>query len=294
MKLPLPKVSIIIVNYNQPLVTCECLNSLREVNYRNKEIFVVDNGSLPENRVNVIDYPEVNFIQSERNLGFAGGNNLAIEQSNGDYILLLNNDTEVPSDFIEPLLNTFVEYPDAGIVSPKIIFYNENRLIQYAGTEAINPFTCRGHTIGYKEKDEGQHNHLMKTDLAHGACMMIKREVVNKIGKLCEDFFLYYEEYDYCEMAKNAGFTIYFNGFSHILHKESVSVGRFSPLKSYYMAKNRVLFARRNFKGVKKLISLIYYFTLAFPKKVITESLSGHSKNSVATIKGAFRNFRPL
>ncbi|MBL0051954.1 MAG: glycosyltransferase family 2 protein [Bacteroidetes bacterium] len=247
-----PKVSIITINFNQADVTRECLNSLRKVTYPNLEIFLVDNASAPENRLLQSEYPEVIFIQSDKNLGFTGGNNLAMKVATGDFILLLNNDTEVPADFLEPLLKTFVDHPDAGIVSPKIIFFNSENLIQYAGTTAINPYTCCGHTIGYKETDNGQYNEVRKTDLAHGACMLIKREVMNKIGMLHDRFFIYYEEYDYCEMTKRAGFSIYYNGLTYILHKESVSVGKFSPFKAHYMAKNRVLFARRNFTGWKK------------------------------------------
>lgn len=286
-----PKVSIITINFNQADVTRDCLNSLRSVTYPNLEIFLVDNASAPENRILQTEYPEVILIQSNKNLGFTGGNNLAMKVATGDFILLLNNDTEVPADFLEPLLKTFIDYPDAGIVSPKIIYFNTDKLIQYAGTTAINPYTCRGHTIGYKETDNGQYDEVRKTDLAHGACMLIKRAVMDKIGMLHDRFFIYYEEYDYCEMTKRAGFFIYYNGLTYILHKESVSVGKFSPFKAHYMAKNRVLFARRNFTGWKKAVSLSYYFLLALPKNIISEAFAGRSKNSVAMVKGAFRNF---
>jgi GT2 family glycosyltransferase len=291
MKNKFPKVYIITINFNQADVTRECLNSLRKITYSNVEIFLVDNASATENRLLQSEYPEVIFIQSEKNLGFTGGNNLAMNVATGDFILLLNNDTEVPPDFLEPLLKTFADHPDAGIVSPKIIYFHTDKLIQYAGTNAINPYTCRGYTIGYKETDKGQYNEVRKTDLAHGACMLIKREVLDKVGMLHDKFFIYYEEYDYCEMAKRAGFSIYYNGFTYILHKESVSVGKFSPFKAHYMAKNRVLFARRNFTGWKKAVSLSYYFMLALPKNIISEAFAGRSKNSLAMIKGALRNF---
>lgn len=291
MKNNFPKISIITVNFNQAEVTQECLHSLRKISYTNTEIFVVDNASDLNQRIDPSEFPEVTFLQSEKNLGFAGGNNLAIEKAKGDFILLLNNDTIVPTDFLQPLIQTFKDHPDAGIVSPKIIYFNSNNLIQYAGTVAINPITCRGRTIGYKATDNGQYNMEYKTDLSHGACMLIKREVFEKIGLLESKYFLYYEEYDFCEMAKRAGFTIYFNGLSHILHKESVSVGKLSPLKAYYMAKNRVLFARRNFRNIEKLISISFYFFIAFPKNVFIETISGRYKNSLATIRGAFRNF---
>jgi GT2 family glycosyltransferase len=291
MKQNLPKVSIILVNYNQPKVTYECLESIAKLTYPSLEIWVVDNNSKFENRIEPALYKDINYIQSESNLGFAGGNNLAIKRCTGDYILLLNNDTEVEADLIEKLLQTFDSYPDAGIVSPKILFYNTADTIQYAGTGAINPLTCRGNTNGYKEKDEAQYDFVCKTELSHGACMMIKRAVIDKIGILSEAFFLYYEEYDYCEIAKKTGFSIYYTGLTKIYHKESVSVGKSSPLKSFYMAKNRILFAKRNFNSWQMIISLAYYLLLALPKNILTETVKGRFNNSLASLKGAFYGF---
>lgn len=285
-----PEVSVILVNYNQPGVTAECLESLRQVRSVSMEIFVVENGCRPEGLLDASHFPEVHVIHSEKNLGFAGGNNLAIREALGEYILLLNNDTEVTPDFLLPMLETMRTQEDAGIVSPKILFYHSDKRIQYAGTIAINPFTCRGRTIGYGEKDETQYDDVRKTDLAHGACMLIRRDVIGQIGALSEEYFLYYEEYDFCERAKRFGYTIFYNGQAKIFHKESTSVGKLSPLKAYFMAKNRVLFARRNFKGWEKVLSISYYFLLALPKNLLTESLSGRYKNSWATLKGALRN----
>lgn len=290
MNTNLPKVSIILVNYNQPEVTYECLKSIKTLEYPNYEVWVVDNDSKIEKRIDPLLFQDVNYIQSDTNLGFSGGNNLAIKRCSGDYILLLNNDTEVEAKLLNILLDTFQKHPEAGIVSPKIVFYQTNT-IQYAGTGAINPLTCRGKTIGYKETDLGQFDQIHKTDLSHGACMMIKREVIEKIGLLSEEYFLYYEEYDFCEMAKKAGFEIYFNGLTKIFHKESTSVGKLSPLKSYYMSKNRVLFAKRNFKGWQKVSSMAYYYLLALPKNVLVETLRGRYNNSRASLRGAFDSF---
>ena len=287
-----PKVSIITINYNQADVTMYCLDSLQKLSYPNLEIFLVDNNSELNKRVNIEKFPNIQYIQSDINLGFAGGNNLAMKVATGDYILLLNNDTVVNEGFLEPLLKTLIDHPDAGIVSPKVIYFNSDDIIQYAGTTAINPFTCRGHTIGYKEVDNGQHDVVCKTELAHGSCMLIKRSVMEDIGLLHEQFFMYYEEFDYCENAKRAGYSIYFNGLSYILHKESVSIGKYSPMKAYFMAKNRILFARRNFKGWEKVISITYYVCIALPKNVISQLLIGRFANGKAMVRGAMRNLK--
>ena len=119
---PKPKVSIITVNYNQAEVTCDMLDSLRMVTWPNLEIFVVDNASTKDASYIADKYPEVSYLRSEVNLGFAGGNNIAADKATGDYVLLLNNDTIVTPNFLEPLISTFEKHQKAGIVSPKIVF----------------------------------------------------------------------------------------------------------------------------------------------------------------------------
>jgi hypothetical protein len=290
MNKKMPLVSIVLVNYNQPEVTEACLLSLEKISYKEVEVFVVDNGSKVDNLIDESKFPGVHFIRSEKNLGFAGGNNLALRIAKGDYLMLLNNDTEVPADFLQPLVETFNRFPDAGIVSPKIKFFYSDNLIQYAGTSEINPFTCSGSTFGYKEFDDGRYDTENKTDLAHGACMIFSRKLMDEIGYLPEEYFIYYEEYDYCMMARRAGYSIYYNGLSWIRHKQSVSVGVFSPLKAYYMAKNRILFVKRNFKPFQKVISLSYYYLLALPKSIVNETFAGRHRNSLAILKGATGN----
>lgn len=282
------KVSIITVNYNQAALTEKLLYSLRACNYDHLEIFVVDNASQEDASCLQELFPEIIFIRSEINLGFAGGNNLALERSTGDAVLLINNDTEVRPGFLEPLVETLLMRPDIGIVSPKIIFYDSDNLIQYAGTSAINTFTCRGTTRGYLEKADGNYNTVEETGLCHGACMLIRREVITAIGLLDPSYFLFYEEYDYCERAKRAGFLMYYNGTSSILHKQSMSVGKNTPLKAFYMSRNRIYFARRNFHLPARISSLLFYYAIALPKNVLSEWLKGRPENSRALLRGAF------
>ncbi|MDQ3292495.1 MAG: glycosyltransferase family 2 protein, partial [Bacteroidota bacterium] len=240
-----PLVSIISVNYNQARITCEMLASLRQITYPNIEVIVVDNAS-PTDSPEVIKelYPEVNLIRSTQNLGYAGGNNLGILQAKGKYLFFLNNDTEVEPGFLEPLVEFFEKNPEAGIASPKIKYFDSNDIIQYAGSTGINPWTGRSKTIGQHEPDLGQHNASTVTNLADGAAMMIPMEVIRKVGLMPEIYFLYYEEHDWCEMIKRAGYSCHYIAESAILHKESMSVGKISVLKTYYMNRNRLLFIR--------------------------------------------------
>jgi len=265
-----PLVSVISVNYKQTEVTAMLLDSLREITYKNIEIIIVDNGSGQNlERFLSLTYPEVKIVLSEDNLGFAGGNNLGIRMAKGKYCLFLNNDTEVAPDFLEPIIQELEQNPNIGIASPKIIYFNSGGLIQYAGSDGIGKLTGRGSKTGHLLKDEGQFSYVKETKLAHGAAMAVPFEVIKKVGMLPELFFLYYEEHDWCEMIKRAGFKVFYIGTSTIFHKESVSVGRQSTLKTYYMARNRLLFMRRNTQGIEFLVSLLFFIFLAIPNNTI-------------------------
>lgn len=265
------RVSIITVNYNQVALTCALLDSLKKVTYPDVEVVVVDNGS-PEDATPVItkNYPNVKFVRSNENLGFAGGNNLGIKESTGKYLLFLNNDTEVDPGFLEPLVALFETNPKAGAASSKLIYYNSDNIIQYVGSTSLNPFTGRNKRVGFMEKDMGQHDQLKETDLAHGAAMMVPRSVIEKAGLMADFFFLYYEEIDWCERIKKAGYKIYVVPASKVYHKESMSVGKKSTLKTYYMTRNRVLFMRRNTTGITKASWLLFFISVTLPKHFLT------------------------
>lgn len=266
-----PRVSIVTINYNQLQVTCELLSSLRNVTYPDVEIIIVDNFSEEDPSAIISqNYPEVKLIRSQRNLGFAGGNNLGINASTGKYLLFLNNDTEVDPGFLEPMVSLFEKNPNAGAASSKLIYHNSGNIIQYAGSTCINPFTGRSKRTGYMEKDNGQYDKLCETDLAHGAAMMVPRKIIDEIGLMPEFFFLYYEEVDWCESIKTAGYKIYFVPEAKVYHKESMSVGKNSTLKTYYMTRNRLLFMRRHTRGTIKLFWFIFFITFSLPKNALT------------------------
>ncbi|MFD3000928.1 glycosyltransferase family 2 protein [Pontibacter toksunensis] len=288
-----PLVSIISVNYNQASVTCEMLESLCQATYPNIEIIVVDNAS-PTDDPAIIEerYPTVKLLRSSSNLGYAGGNNLGIQQAKGKYLLFLNNDTEVDPGFLEPLVELFESNPQAGVASPKIIYYGTDKLIQYAGSSGINPWTGRSKGIGSHEKDNGQYSVSRQTALADGAAMMVPKKVIDQVGVMPELYFLYYEELDWCEMIKRAGYTCHYVADATIYHKESVSVGKFSVLKTYYMNRNRLLFIRRNVKGWAFLTSTTIFLMAAIPKKAIGHSFRREWKHLLALGRGLWWNLQ--
>ena len=254
-----PLVSIITVNYRQTDVTCELLASLEKISYKNIEVWVVDNqsdGGL-KNKVSTL-FPYVNIIESKKNLGFAGGNNLAITQANGKYLMFLNNDTEVFSDFLEPLIEVMETNKKVGICASKLHYFHHPDTIQYAGSSDLHPFKIQSFAIGYGEKDSGQYDTPKSTSLAHGAAMMVRASVIKEVGLMPEEFFLYYEEIDWCLKIRDAGYQIYFVPQSLVLHKESISVGKQSAIQVYYKTRNRILLARKWRKGLGKWVSLTY------------------------------------
>ena len=269
-----PLVSIISINYKQASVTCEMLASLQHITYLNVEIIVVDNAS-PEKEVQPIadQFPQVTLIRSTENLGFAGGNNLGIAVAKGKYLLFLNNDTEVTPGFLEPLVEVFETTPSAGVASPKLIFYGTDDLIQYAGCSDINPWTGRSVTVGLLEKDQGQYNTSSETSLAHGAAMMVPMKLIAKVGLMPALYFLYYEELDWCQMIKRAGYHCRYVANSTVYHKESASVGQGSVLRTYYMYRNRLLFMRRNATGVQFWSGALFFLFVAVPKQGLLFSL---------------------
>ena len=278
--------SFITVNYNGLDDTCALIDSIPFND--EMEVIVVDNASLhDEAKVIAERYPSVRVIRSERNLGFAGGNNLGIKAAQGRYIYLINNDTELTSDsHIEHLLSRLSSSRSVGMVCPKIRFAWGNHLIQFAGYTPLSPITLRNHAIGCGESDNGQYDTPHPTPYAHGAAMMVKREAVVAAGLMPECYFLYYEELDWSMMIRRAGYDIWYEPASTIYHKESRSTGQDSPLKTYYLTRNRLLFAHRNMGGLRRHLAYIWLVCIAGVKNMVKHTLGGHPALAKATWRG--------
>ena len=281
-----PLVSIITVNYNQSEVTIEFLKSLKLCNYDNIEIWVVDNASPNDNpdKLKAL-FPEINLIKTKENLGFAGGNNVAVKQAKGKYLLFINNDTEVPPDFLQPMVMLLEENPEIGMVSPKIHYYHTENTFQYAGFTPINPITIRNHAIGFGELDKGQYDHTVPTGSIFGAAMLVPKKVVDEVGMMDEIFFLYYEEHDWAARIERAGYKLYFDGRSVVKHKESISTVKDSPFQIFYINRGRILYARRNNRGLTKLLSLIFLYFISMPKIMLVYAIKGRTDLSNAVYK---------
>lgn len=286
--------SIISVNFNQPEVTLAFLHSVKNNTIGIPiELILVDNGSKEDHAAAFIAaYPELIYLRSEQNLGFAGGNNLGINIATGDFLLLLNNDTEISPNLITELGETLDQHEDIGIISPLILYYDQPDTIQYAGFTEMNYLTARNKGIGNMEVNLGQYDQdSRETGFCHGAAMMCRRADLNTVGLMAENYFLYYEELDWCEHFKRAGKKIWFTGKTRIYHKESMSVGKESIIKTYFMTRNRMLFIRRNTGLLNTLLFSCFYIGVACPKQIFIYLKKGRTDLIKWVIKGILWNF---
>ena len=248
------RLSIITVNYNGLKDTCELIDSIPF--NKNLEVIVVDNASKEDEASAISEkYPLINVIRSDKNLGFAGGNNLGIKEAKGKYILLINNDTYFKEFNIEPLIKRLESSDKIGIVCPKLRFAWGNNPIQFTGYSPLSTITLRNKAIGFSEEDKGQYETAHPSPYAHGAAMLIKREAIEKVGLMPECFFLYYEEIDWSLMFTRASYEIWYDPACTVYHKESQTTGQNSPLRTYYITRNRLLLVKRNYKGITKYLS---------------------------------------
>ena len=278
-------ISIITINYNGLEDTCALIESIPFC--KDMEVIVVDNAS-QQDEASIIQnkYPQVKVIRSPKNLGFAGGNNLGIKEAKGKYIFFVNNDTVFKEFNLQSLIDRLESSPKIGIVCPKIRFAWSNNPIQFAGYTPLSKITIRNQAIGFVEEDHGQYNTAHITPYAHGAAMLIKREAIEKVGLMPECFFLYYEELDWSMMFTRAGYEIWYEPACTIYHKESQSTGQNSPLRTYYITRNRLLLVKRNWHGIYKYLAYLYLTCLVVPRDMIKYLIKGRHDLSKAVLKG--------
>lgn len=270
---------IILVNYNSDENIGLCLSSIKNLrrDTYSLEVVIVDNKS-KENSLLFLkkfiksEIPYAKLIESKKNMGFSGGNNIGINyavKNNADYVILLNPDTKVDKNLVEELLSEMEKDNQVGIVVPKIYFekgfefhkekYTKDQLgkvIWYAGGK-IDWDNVIGFHRGVDEVDKEQYDTILETELATGCCMLVKTEIFKKVGLLDERYFLYYEDADFSMRVKKSGYRIQFVPKAVLWHKNAGSTGGSgSDLQDYFITRNRMLFAR-TYASVKSKLSLI-------------------------------------
>ena len=272
-----PLVDIIIVNYNNALDTIECVKSLNRITYDNYHVIIVDNGS-SDSSVEVLckeqDIVKYDLICLEDNKGFSAGNNAGIQyamQQEAQYVLLLNNDTLVQPDFLTEMIVYLEGHEGCDAAIGKIYYADYPHRIWYAGGK-LNMLTGKAKHCGYgKEELSFKEEKPSEVTFATGCCICLKASVINDVGFLDEDYFLYEEDSDYCYRMLRKGKHIIYIPSSIIYHKVSASTGAVSPLTQYYTSRNRFLFISKNFEGINKVVAFIYSYLLMIKRCIYRE-----------------------
>jgi len=250
-----PKVSVVILNFNRPEYTVACVHSVLESTYANIEIIVVDNCSeisslgLLKKKIETLG---VRLIQIERNLGYSGGNNIGILHSTGKYILILNDDVVIDNRLVDGLVDIAEKENTIGIIGPAIYRYGSNELWFYP-SEIL--------------KTNGA---VVDVPIVVGAALMIKRDVVKRIGLLDENYYMYHEESDWCVRARDQGYRTVCAPKLRVWHKVQEQGICYAPHWAYYFHRNFFLFAARHCMTKGEAIRflfrhLVWYKSKSFP-----------------------------
>lgn len=260
-------ISIITVNYNGWQDTCELINSLKRYEtYSTYEVIVVDNASRGDDVICLRSaHPDILVVESEKNLGFAGGNNLGYRYAKGKYIFFLNNDMVIKAPILAPLVRC-LEEGYAG-VSPCIQFLYKPERIQYYGYRDLTPITLKHTTESFDVSRREDFLHPSETEVLHGGAMMVRRDVIERVGTMTEVYFLFFEEFDWSHCIRRAGYSLYYEPASVVYHKESMTVKPQTFVREYYLTRARMIYARRNCLGIDRLLSCLYQLLLAAPKR---------------------------
>jgi GT2 family glycosyltransferase len=291
-----PKVFVVLLNWKGREDTLACLDSLKLSDYPNLEIVVVDQGS-QDGLVELLGRrePGVKLIANERNLGFTGGNNQGIDcalGSGADYIFLLNNDTVVDRQCISELVRVAEECTGVGALGPKIYHYHQPDLIWSAG--GIVDFTENvGSMRGYGCIDKGQFDQLAEVDFISGCAVMVRKETIDTVGLLNEEFYpIYYEDTDWGMRIQAVGYTNVVVPSAKIWHKVSASMGGdYSPTSKYLMGHHAVVFMRE-YATWYQWTKWFVWAVLSLPFLYFLHAFRGEGRSVWAKALGIWHGFR--
>ena len=231
-----PLVSVIVLNYNAGELLLNCIESIKKSAYKNLEIIVVDNISTDKSqKICKEKYPDIKLIQNDENFGYCEGNNIGIREAEGDYIIILNPDTIVESNWIEALISAYNKFGE-GLYQPKHLSLNEKTVYMSAGN-MLNIFGF-GYAREKGNKDENQFNKIEEIGYASGTCLFTSSAVLKKVGLFDPFIFLYHDDLDLGWRASQLGIKSYYVPTSLIYHAESYSL-KWSAEKFYWLERNR-------------------------------------------------------
>ena len=240
-----PKVFAITLNWNGKYLLDDCLSSLLAMEYPNFEVVMVDNGST-DSSVEFVryKYPQVHTIETGRNLGYSGGFNIGLDyvfnKKEAEYVLVINNDVKVDKKVVSELVKVAETDEKIGFVTGKVYYFDRPDVLQTVGKKE-DPVRWNGEHIGNRERDAGQYDAVSERAFADDISNLVRRKMYKKTGGYDTTFFLQSEEYDWQARAKNLGYKIMYTPHAKIWHKESMTLGKQSPLKAFYDARNPML-----------------------------------------------------
>jgi len=263
----LPRVAVVVVNWNNLQDTVRCLESLLRSDYPAFQAIVVDNGSSGDDVARLRERfgETVQVIPLGRNLGFAGGCNVGIQEAlaqGADYVLLLNNDALVAPDCLRELVRAARARPDAAALCPKIYHLDRPGVIQSAGGR-VSAWRGRSYQVGRDEPDRGQYDEPAERDYTDGACMLMSRPAIEAVGLLDEEYFAYWEETDWCDRARSRGFKCYYVPTARAWHRGITSFS--SQRYRYLYRRSAFLFLRKRRNRLYCLSALLYHILVLAP-----------------------------
>lgn len=284
------KISVILVNYNGGKYNDNCIKSLLQSTIASEmQIIIVDNASTDNSLQCLQDKwgsnEQIVILPLERNFGFSKANNVGIEwaeKSGSEYFLLLNNDTEIAEDAIEKMID--IHQKTGGIIVPKIVYADKPDVIWYAGG-SFSKVIWKPIQRGFNQKDVGQYNQSEQCTFANGCSMLLSRQIIQKIGLLDEQFFLYYEDTEYSLRAKQNEISIWYCAEAVVYHKVNGStLGNERPDGAYYIARNWLICNHKCMK--KRFAFFLCYYVLNRFSWIVIWFVTNKKKNIIATVEG--------
>jgi GT2 family glycosyltransferase len=254
-----PKVTIIVLNWNNVSDTLTCLESLSKLNYPDYTVLVVDNGSTDDSVAQISGrFPETELLRTGANLGYAEGNNVGVRHAlrqKPDYVCVLNNDTILDPDCLRALVTEAESSPDIGIVGPKMYFFEPTDMVFAAGSVIDWKNGRLLHRGVWQRESEVSPLYTLgpeDVDFVVGCCVLVRRRLVEQIGLLDPRYYLNFEDVDLCVRARQAGYRVRYTPEAILWHKVSASLGRGSPGNTYYMTRNSLLFFWTHLDGWRR------------------------------------------
>lgn len=289
-----PLISIIVLNWNQTETTQQFLASTRKLKYSNYEILVCDMGSTidPGPQIYKGNYPNTRLLKADIMHRPSGAVNRAIAQAKGDFILFMNNQTEVTENVVEELLRPLLENPALGVTCPKVYSYSNRNIIEYAGCNPVSILTGKSNIIGNRQPDKGQYDKQVYTDGVYSGAMMMRKSIIEQGAVLPPSFFVYFDDAEISARVLKCGYKILFQPSAIVYSKRPIVNRQGTATEVYYNTRNRILAMRNNTTAVGFSAFLLFFSLFFFPVNIIWYTVSGKFDHLWAFIKAITWNIK--